>query len=115
MSLSQTQVVGLLTMFTALLAPCCTPPEKPASSHSETRTAPSDPSIGTATMREDGTIEMQLRAEAESDRGKGSGIKGDALIKYAPGDPHYDEVLKHLGGLKKGETKPVPPWPEKKS
>jgi len=25
----------------------------------------------------------------------------------------YDEILKHLGGLKPGESKPVPPFPEK--
>lgn len=115
MPLSQTQVVGLFAMLPALLIPSCAPHEKLEPAHSEERKAPSDPAIGTATMREDGTIEMQLRAEAESGYGNGSGIKGDALIKYPPGDPHYAEVLKHLGGLKKGETKPVPPWPEKKN
>ena len=64
-------------------------------------------SIGTATMDADGTIRLQLVAQ-------GGGAIGDALVIYRPGDPHYDEIKKHLGGLKPGETKPVPPWPEEK-
>jgi hypothetical protein len=35
------------------------------------------------------------------------------MVKYPPGDPDYDKVLKHLGGLKPGDDKPVPPFPEK--
>lgn len=63
-------------------------------------------SIGVATMSADRSIRLQLRAEGEG------GTIGDAMFVYAPGDPHYDEVLAHLGGLTPGETKPVPPWPE---
>lgn len=114
MPFSQIQVAGWFAMLTALLIPCCAPSKKPEPPHSEEQRAASGPTIGTATMRENGTIEMQLRAGTESGSGNGRGIKGDALIKYAPGDPHYDEILKHLGGLKKGESKPVPPWPENK-
>jgi hypothetical protein len=62
-------------------------------------------SIGIATMEEDGTILLQLRAEVPG------GLVGDACLRLPPGDPHYDEILQHLGGLRKGETKPVPPWP----
>lgn len=40
-------------------------------------------------------------------------MAGDALIMYKPDDPKYKETLEHLGGLKIGEEKPVPPWPEK--
>lgn len=64
-------------------------------------------SIGTATMKDDGTIIMMLRAEDPS-----GGAMGDAMFIYKPDDPKYQEILKHLGGLKPGETKPVPPWPE---
>ncbi len=64
-------------------------------------------SIGSATMKEDGTIVLQLRAEGPG------GMIGDALITYKPDDPKYKETLEHLGGLKPGEEKPVPPWPEK--
>jgi hypothetical protein len=57
-------------------------------------------------MKPDGTIVLQLRATDDS------GAVGDGLITYPPGDPRYAEVLKHLGGLKPGEEKPVPPWPD---
>lgn len=69
--------------------------------------APGAPaSIGSATMTTDGTIVLQLRAT-----GPGPTI-GDALIRYPKGHARYDEVLKHLGGLKPGETKPCPPFPD---
>ncbi len=64
--------------------------------------------IGTATMTEDGTIRLELMAESED------GTIGDAVFVYKPGDRMYDEVMKHLGGLKPGEAKPVPPWPARK-
>jgi rRNA maturation protein Nop10 len=66
-----------------------------------------DEPIGIATMERDGTIVLQLRAEGPG------GERGDALFRYQKGHPRYDEVLRHLGGLKKGESKPVPTWPEK--
>jgi hypothetical protein len=61
-------------------------------------------SIGAATMRADGTIEMQLRAEGPG------GIVGDALFVYPPDHPQYADMLAHVGGLQPGESKPVPPW-----
>ena len=64
-------------------------------------------SIGVARMEADGTIVLQLRAE-----GPGGSI-GDALMRYPVGHPQYREILQHLGGLEKGQSKPVPPWPEK--
>jgi hypothetical protein len=64
-------------------------------------------SIGVARMEADGTIVLQLRAE-----GPGGSI-GDALIRYPVGHPQYREILQHLGGLEKGQSKPVPPWPDK--
>jgi hypothetical protein len=45
---------------------------------------------------------------AAEDHGKGA---GDALLKYKPQDAEYRRILEHIGGLKPGETKPVPPWP----
>jgi hypothetical protein len=64
-------------------------------------------SIGSARMEADGTIVLHLRAEGPD------GKIGDALVRYPPGHPQYAEILRHLGGLQKGESKPVPPWPEK--
>jgi len=62
--------------------------------------------IGVARMESDGTIVLQLRAEGPG------GIVGDALMRYPVGHPQYREILQHLGGLEKGQSKPVPPWPE---
>lgn len=62
--------------------------------------------IGVATMRPDGTIELRLRATGPG------GMVGEGFLTYPPSDPQYAEVLRHLGGLKPGETKSVPPWPD---
>jgi hypothetical protein len=92
---------------TASAAPT-TPPTTVAS---ESPNAPpsKDPplpaSIGAATMLPDGTIKLQLRAEGPG------GTVGDALLTYPPSDKDYAKILKHLGGLKPGESKPVPPFP----
>lgn len=62
-------------------------------------------SIGSARMEEDGTIVLLLRAE-------GPGVSlGDGLLRYPPNHAEYQKIPHHLGGLKKGESKPVPPWP----
>lgn len=65
-------------------------------------------SIGMATMSENGTITLDLRAAGSG------GLTGDARFVYPRGHKQYDEILRHLGGLRPGETKPVPPWPESK-
>ncbi|WNO10299.1 hypothetical protein [Teredinibacter sp. KSP-S5-2] len=65
-------------------------------------------SIGVATMGVDGTISLQLKAESED------GIIGDAYFEYLPSDPEYQNIIDHLGGIKIGEKKPVPPWPDEK-
>jgi hypothetical protein len=62
-------------------------------------------SIGSATMEEDGTLVLMLRAT-----GPGPAV-GDALLRYPPSHPGYQKMLNHLGGLKPGETKLVPPFP----
>jgi len=62
--------------------------------------------IGSAKMLPDGTLELMLRAT------DGKGMVGDALLKLAPGDKDYDMWLRHLGGMKPGEEKFIPPFPE---
>jgi len=76
---------------------------KPSSAGDELKKAGS---IGSATMMEDGTIILNLRAEGPN------GTIGDGRLVYRKGDKGYSDVLKHLGGLKPGEFKPVPPWPD---
>jgi hypothetical protein len=62
-------------------------------------------SIGQATMAQDGTITLDLRAQGPG------GAVGDTRVVYPPADKNYEMVLKHLGGMKPGEVKPVPPFP----
>ena len=60
-------------------------------------------SIGVATMTEDGTITLRLRSLPP-------GPIAEGTMSYRPGDPQYEEVKRHLGGIKPGEAKPVRPW-----
>ena len=60
-------------------------------------------SIGTATMRQDRTIVLDLIA-------RGPGLLGDARLTYSPSDPNYEAILRHLGGLRPGEVKQFQPW-----
>lgn len=62
-------------------------------------------SIGVASWHGN-TLVLTLSAS-----GPGSLI-GDALIRYPPEHPQYNYVLNHIGGLKPGESKPVPPFPK---
>jgi hypothetical protein len=62
------------------------------------------PSIGTATMLPDGTIVLDLRADGPQ------GQVGHGRLLYRPSHPDHAAVLRHLGGLRPGEQKPVPPW-----
>jgi hypothetical protein len=65
-----------------------------------------DRPIGMASMKADGTIVLDLRAESPE------GDHGLALFEYPPSHPEYGEILDHLGGLQPGESKLVPPWEE---
>jgi hypothetical protein len=56
-------------------------------------------------MAADGTITLNLRAEGSR------GELGDAALTYPPGHPQHPILLKHVGGLKAGESKCFPPWP----
>ena len=60
--------------------------------------------IGVATMNADREIVLDLRSAD-------CGIIAEARVSYKPGDGSYAEVLSHIGGLKPGQTKPVPAWP----
>lgn len=65
-------------------------------------------SIGSASLDEEGSILLDLRAS------DGRGILGDARLVLPKAHPRYVDVLEHLGGLAPGESKPVPPWPERR-
>ena len=61
-------------------------------------------SIGAATMRADGTLVLDLRAEGPG------GLLGDARLVYPPDHPRYAAILSHVGPIAPGERRPVPPW-----
>ena len=65
-------------------------------------------SIGRATMKEDGTIILDLKAVGED------GQVGSGRLVYAPSHPEYEKIKKHIGGIKPNEQKPVPPFDDKK-
>jgi hypothetical protein len=60
-------------------------------------------SIGVATMDADGVITLRIRSLPPGPIAEGE-------LRYAPGDPHYQEIVDHLGGIRPGETKSVRPW-----
>jgi hypothetical protein len=60
-------------------------------------------SVGTAKMTADGTITLRLRSLWPDPIAEGE-------LVYAPDDPQYGEIKRHLGGIAAGQSKPVPPW-----
>lgn len=60
--------------------------------------------IGTARMEPDGTIVLDLVA-------RDSATVGHGRLTYPPSHPDHAMILRHLGGLRPGEAKPVPPFP----
>src|SRR2546429_9400298 len=64
----------------------------------------SAPSVGVATMLENGTILIGIRGPAPDG-------PLQAVLMIEPGDTNYQQIIDHVGGLKPGETKSIPPWP----
>ena len=62
------------------------------------------PAIGLATMTPDRTINLWFWIQTDK-------ILADYYKVYKPDDPKYQEIFKHIGGIRPGEYKPIPPWP----
>jgi len=114
LSLSKTACVGpdraLTTIILATLANLKRGDNKPdeaaqldAEADNFANSSPDTQTIGSATMGDDGTINLELRA---NDRG----MTGHARVPIAPSDPKYKEVFMHLGPLKPGASKFIAPW-----
>ena len=74
----------------------------------DTKPSPSDarpsmPFTGTATMEEDGSLVLHLRLTSD-------GKEIDDSLAYKTTDRGYDDVLRHLRGLRPGETRSFNPW-----
>jgi hypothetical protein len=63
-------------------------------------------SIGVATMKDDGTIVLRLRAKTPH------GGVGEGSLIYPPTHPEYKKILSHIEPIRKGQTVPVRPWPD---
>jgi hypothetical protein len=61
--------------------------------------------IGEARMEDNGDIIITFHKT-------GDGIHTSAQFRCKPGTERYENVIKHVGGLKPGESKLVPPWPD---
>jgi hypothetical protein len=77
----------------------------PAQQNRTSDARPSMPYTGTAVMQDDGTLTLHLRLTSD-----GKAVS-DTLV-YKVSDRAYDNVLRHLGGLRPGETKQFSPWKE---
>jgi hypothetical protein len=62
--------------------------------------------IGVATMNDDGTIVLRLRAKTPH------GGLGEGTLVYPPSHPQYQSILSHIGPISKGQTVSVKPWPD---
>jgi hypothetical protein len=60
-------------------------------------------SVGVADMAADGTITLHLKSLWPD-------AHEDSDLTYAPDDPQYNEIKKHLGGIAPGQSKPIPPF-----
>jgi hypothetical protein len=59
--------------------------------------------FGTAAMLDDGTLALHLRLTSD-------GKPVSDVLTYKVSDRAYDNVLRHLGGLRPGEEKQFKPW-----
>lgn len=73
-------------------------------SHRDKETPACPLSVGSAHLGADEDLMLQLRATSED------GAIGDALIRIPKSDARYEPYIRHIGGLKKGQEKLVPPW-----
>lgn len=63
--------------------------------------------IGIASMPADRMITVILRAQ------NGKSSVGNAAFFMNPDHKDYQKTIQHVGGLKPGQSKPYPAWPEK--
>lgn len=75
-----------------------------------TATPPPPPSpIGVATREADGTIVLHLRGINHG------GAIAEELFRYPTSDPHYTEIVRHVGPIPEGGSVPVAPFPDSRS
>ena len=103
MSLRQILFASLVATLASSLAGGLADPAPGAAGTSQAIPCDDIDSVGRADMSPDGTITLRLRSLWPNP------IAESELV-YAPDDPQYEEIKHHLGGIKPGESKPVPPF-----
>ena len=66
--------------------------------------SPTNESIGTASLAEDGTLTLILHRNIETRFNFG------IVLTIKPDNPRYRKYLDHIGYLPPGERKQIPPW-----
>jgi hypothetical protein len=105
MSLRQLLSAGLVLALASALASGFTGSTRAADKNNQPIPCDDIDSVGRAKMSAEGTITLQLRSLWPNPI-------AETQLVYAPDDPQYEEIKHHLGGLKPGESKPVPPFCE---
>lgn len=59
--------------------------------------------VGEVTMEANGDIVLTYHRTTD-------GLFAESQERFRPGTKDYEEVIKHVGGLKPGESKLVPAW-----
>lgn len=93
----------MFLFFGVLITPII--PTLPVRAQTVEKESLSEP-IGVATMNDDGTIVLRLRAKTPH------GGLGEGILVYPPTHPEYQKILSHIGPIRKGQTVPVKPWPD---
>jgi len=96
----ETQTMNRIAVALIML---CAAGRCPADEIRSSAARPSMPYAGTAAMQDDGTLTLHLRLTSD-------GRAVDDTLVYKVSDHAYDNVLRHLGGLRPGETKQFRPW-----
>jgi hypothetical protein len=91
---------GVTSPETPTSAKAAMPALPPSASSSASILKPMPDSIGVAKMLDNGTLVLDLFNPAP------------AQLTYPPTHPEYANTLRHLGGMRPGESKSVPPWPD---
>ena len=63
-------------------------------------------SIGSVSMKEDGTLVFILRADS------GNSLVGGGYFEIKREDQNYEMYLSHVSPISSGEEKSVKPWPD---
>ncbi len=94
-----------LQLFIVLLVLTCSGSPTYAEAQAIKQDEKQEQFIGVATMEDDSTIVL-LRAKSPH-----GGI-GEGTLVYPPTHPDYQNILSHIGSIRKGQTVPVKPWPD---